>query len=337
MSRDNQMAMIYFRALAVLGGLAAAASALAQQPPYPQPPYQQPPYPQQPPAYQQPTYPQAPPQYQPPPPQYQQPPYPQQPPAYQQPPYPQQPPAYQQPYPPPPYQQPYPQQPYPPPAYPPYQQPPPSAPQATPQAAKAHHPVEMQYHPLRFSIGGGYTITQDDLSKTLQDGANAVARLMWFPIRAFPLGIGIDSTYSRFNQTLYARSQASTALGTNVAYGHEDQYGASAEAELDLKMGPNAKEYFFGGVGKYRRQTVFKQVTYQSGVVCNFVCAPAFFPVVSEVQNTTSDWVKTWNAGMGFEFNLEDPVSFFIEARYMRIAPYSAQNTVIPITVGLRF
>ena len=195
----------------------------------------------------------------------------------------------------------------------------------------------MQYHAFRFSIGGGYTITQDDLSKTLHDGGNAAARLMWFPIKGFPLGFGVDGTYSRFNQTAYSLSQASTALGTNVASGYEDQYGGSAEAELDLKMGPNVKEYFFGGIGQIRQQTVFKQVTYQSGSICYVVCAPAFFPVESTVQNTTSDWVKTWNAGMGFEFNLEDPVSFFIEARYVRIAPYSAQNSLIPITVGLRF
>jgi len=330
MSRDNQMTMIFFGRLTVLGALAASAAAIAQQPPYQPPPYpQQPPY-QQPP-YQQPQYPQQPPAYQ-------QPQYPQQPPPGYQQPYP------QQPYPPPGYQQPYPQQPpyqQPPPPYPygqpPYQQPPPAAPQAGAQAAKPQHPAGMQYHPFRFSLGGGYTITQDALAKTLQDGGNVMTRLLWYPIRALPLGLGVDATYSRFNQTQYARSQASTALGTNVDSGYENQYGANAEAQLDLTMGPNVREYFFGGVGKIKRQTVLKQVTYQSGSICYFTCAPAFFPVESTVQDTTSDWLNTWNAGMGFEFSLHDPASFFIEARYVRIAPNNAQNVVVPITVGLRF
>ncbi len=70
---------------------------------------------------------------------------------------------------------------------------------------------------------------------------------------------------------------------------------------------------------------------------CFFEFFIGYFPVVYTVEQHTSDWHNSWNAGMGFEFALEDPASLFIEARYLRVGPSSNRMEFVPIRVGLRF
>ena len=75
-------------------------------------------------------------------------------------------------------------------------------------------------------------------------------------------------------------------------------------------MGPHAREYFFGGFGWYREQTVLKQASYESGLVCGFYyCGPGYFWVISTAERTTTPWLHSWNAGLGFEFAVADPVT----------------------------
>lgn len=311
--------------LCALGTLVLAAPALAQQP-YP-PPYQPPPpgY-QQPPAYQQP-----PPAYQQQPPAYQQPPPYQQPPAYQQ-----QPPAYQQP---PPYQQqpPYQQAP----AYPPPPPPPPNQPYRSSPAAHtaAQSQQGIKYHPWRVQIEGGYTITQGASVKTLlNDGGSGGLGLTWFPTAALPLGFRVDASYTSHSQTLHALDLASQSTGQNIADGYTDLYGGDIDAEFDLHVGQHSREYFFGGIGWYKERTTLKSVTYQQGNICFFFCYPGYYPVYANAQTTTTDWLKAWNAGIGFEFPLGDPATFFVDARFLRIKqPDGSYWDFIPIRVGIRF
>jgi opacity protein-like surface antigen len=307
-------------ALVALAGV-ASSPALAQQPPptyYPPPPGYQPP----PPAYQQappPNYQQPPPNYQQPPPNYQQPP-----PNYQQPP-----PNYQQP--PPGYQQPPPG----------YQQPPSGYPNAqgaaAPAAVYAAKPQGFQYHPWRVQIEGGYTITSGDTKNWWQNGGNVGAGITWFPVKGLPFGFRVDGSYSVFDATPAGVAAASKSLGTTIGSGRLEMYGGDADGELDLQMGPKVREYLFGGFGWYRQRTSYDQVQYQYGLICYFYCYPGYFPVTTTVDRTTSDWMRSWNAGIGFEFALQDPLSFFVEARYLRLYPQSNNSVFIPIRVGLRF
>jgi len=197
---------------------------------------------------------------------------------------------------------------------------------------------ELRYHPLVVQIAGGGTLTEGDNKPTLDDGGNVSVGLTWFPTSALPLGIRLDGSYNRFTQTLYSRALAAAATGTNVVFGHQDLYGGDVDAQLDLAHNSSRmKMYLFGGGGWYRERTVFKQLTQQPGTFCYFYCFPALFDVISTAERTTTPWRKSWNAGFGMEFALADPVSFFIEARYLRIAPYSANDAYIPIQIGLRF
>ncbi|HXW73667.1 MAG TPA: outer membrane beta-barrel protein [Steroidobacteraceae bacterium] len=253
--------------------------------------------------------------------------------AQEPPPYYQPPPNYQQP--PPNYQQPPPNYQQPPPPLPTYQQSQAkSAQQNTAQQSTAQQKNTLQYHPFRFQIEGGYTITEGSLKDTLKDGGNVGAGITWMPFSSVPIGFRVDGSYSTFNLT----NQALAAAGSNITFGHQNVYGGDADAEIDLPMTPHAREYFFGGFGWYRTQTVLKQTQYEQGLVCGFFfCAPGEVPVVTTVQKTTSDWVKSWNAGIGFEFALSDPVTLFIDARYLAFEPYSSKTQFIPIRVGLRF
>ncbi|MEA3180895.1 MAG: hypothetical protein QOI59_4418, partial [Gammaproteobacteria bacterium] len=51
----------------------------------------------------------------------------------------------------------------------------------------------------------------------------------------------------------------------------------------------------------------------------------------------TSPWRSSWNAGLGWEIAYADGASFFLEARYLQIAPRDDKMQFVPISVGLRF
>jgi hypothetical protein len=314
-------------ALGAALALTGTAAAQYQAPPYPPP---------QAPVYQQPAYqqPQAPAYQQPQAPAYQQP----QAPAYQQP----QAPAYQQPQAPP-YQQPqappyqYQQPQAPPPVYPP--PPPPYQPYSSNPAAATQAQQGIRYHPWRIQIEGGYSITQGSTVKTLlNDGGSGGLGITWFPTAAIPLGFRVDGSYTSHPQTLHALDLASQSTGQNIADGYTDIYGGDVDAEIDLHLGTRSREYFFGGIGWYRERTTLKSVTYQQGNICWFYCYQGYYPVYSNAQTSTTAWLNSWNAGIGFEFPLGDPATFFIDGRFLRIKqPQGGYWDFIPIRVGIRF
>lgn len=217
---------------------------------------------------------------------------------------------------------------------------------AAPPSATPHFRLQtfeptagFQYRPLTAQIEGGYTVTQDAARNALQNGWNSGLGFTWTPIAALPLAFRIDGSYSKFAETNRSLQLAAQQTGANGAFifGHGNIYGGDADAQLDLRMGPTVREYFFGGIGWYREQTIIKQVSFEPGVQCFYSCFPAYVPVLSTVEQSTTGWLHSWNAGMGFEFALEPPGSFFIEARYLRIGPANNRMVFVPIRFGLRF
>lgn len=217
--------------------------------------------------------------------------------------------------------------------------PPPSLQAATPRYVVREYPPahEFKYHPLTMQVEGGYTATEGGAANALDDGWNGGLGLTWTPSAALPLSFRFDGSYSRFRETRSSLFLASQQTGTNVAFGYGSVYGGDVDARFDLDMGPRVREYFFGGIGWYREHTSFGQLALGQGERCFFFCVPGYFPVVSNAERSTSGWLDSWNAGMGFEFALQDPASFFIEARYVRLAPQSSRTEFVPIRVGIRF
>jgi len=188
-------------------------------------------------------------------------------------------------------------------------------------------------------IAGGYTLTEGDLKNTLHDGGNVGVGFIFMPSPYFPLGLRLEGSYSDFSHTRSALDEESAATGYSLHRGYTALYGGNVDAELDLPMGSRVREYVFGGVGWYRQQVNLRSVTNEQGLICSFYCVPVTFPVYSTVSRTTGPWLKSWNAGIGFEFAMANPASFFIEARYMRITQNqgNAQTVFVPLRVGIRF
>jgi hypothetical protein len=223
----------------------------------------------------------------------------------------------------------------PPPLQPPPPQPSPPPAAAPPVVARYSPPPgpELKYHPFAVQIGGGYSVTTGTTSQAVDDGPNAGLGLTWFPTSALPIGIRVDGSYSWF------RAKDQLLNNGNFTSGHEDIYGGDADLQLNLAHRSSAAQfYLFGGAGRYREQTVLRQVSIVSGTVCGFFyCGPGYFPAVTAEQRTTSDWRQAWNAGAGFEIAIADRASFFMEARYLRILPNSNQTKFVPVTLGFRF
>lgn len=217
---------------------------------------------------------------------------------------------------------------------------------AAPLSARPHFRMQtfepaagFQYRPLTAQIEGGYTVTQDAARNALQNGWNTGLGFTLTPIAALPFALRVDASYGRFAETNRSLQLAARQTGANGAFifGHGDIYGGDTDAQIDLQMGPTVREYFFGGIGWYREQTSIKQVSFEPGVGCFYSCFSVYVPVVSTVEQSTTAWLHSWNAGVGFEFALEPPGSFFIEARYLRIGPANNRMVFAPIRLGLRF
>ncbi len=203
--------------------------------------------------------------------------------------------------------------------------------------SSASSPPELKYHPFEMQIDGGYTAAVGTTDRNLSGGPTGGLGLAWFPTAALPLGLRVDGSYSRFG----IKDRALSLDAPGFTSGRDAVYGGDADLQLDLAhRSSRYKFYLLGGVGWYRVQTQLRQVAYQSGTVCGlYYCAPGYFPSTVAERNTTTDWEKSWNAGIGWEMAVAQRTSFFIEARYRHFLA-SANNssmTFVPITLGFRF
>jgi len=233
---------------------------------------------------------------------------------------------------------------YAPPPPPPAQQtapPPPPPANANPQWAHSESSYpgsEFKYHPFRFHIDGGGTLTQNSNDTLLDNGWNAGLGLSWFPSSHLPLGIRIDGTYNEFRARTGLLNQAAATYGTNVDEGTQKMWGGDADLELDLPLSPYVRAYLLAGGGWYKQQDTFRQTNIYPGYVCDWWgCGPGYYGVRSIVARNTTDWRFAKNAGFGLEFAMGPKTSFFVEARYMRLNPSDAKSDYIPIKAGLRF
>jgi hypothetical protein len=193
---------------------------------------------------------------------------------------------------------------------------------------------ELRYRPFTAHIDGGYTIAAGTTDQYLNDGPNVGLGFSWFPSAALPVGIRVDGSYSWFNARY-----ALLNMNGNYTSGQDQIYGGDADLQLDLAhRSSRYKLYLFGGIGWYRERLELRQETLQLGSVCTpYFCAPAVFPVTTAYSRTTSPWERSWNAGLGWEIASGGGASFFIEARYLRIEPYSSNLQFVPIRLGVRF
>jgi opacity protein-like surface antigen len=196
----------------------------------------------------------------------------------------------------------------------------------------------IKYHPFRFHIDAGGTITQRSNAALLDNGWNAGLGLTWFPTSQLPLGVRVDGTYMEFNGRSALLDSASSTYGTRVDHATQKMWGGDVDLEIDFTLSPYARMYLLAGGGWYRQETTYHQRNYYQGLLCDWWgCVSGLYGVDSIVARNTTDWHFAKNAGVGFEFAMSPTSSFFVEARYMRVNPVDARSDFLPIRAGLRF
>jgi hypothetical protein len=186
---------------------------------------------------------------------------------------------------------------------------------------------ELVYRPVHFAIEGGYTATPGSTGDNFNDGSNVGLGISFFPSRSLPVGLRIDGSWSRFDAS-QAYFDSSTGY---FMHSHENIYGGDADLQFNLAH-PSSRYQFYllGGAGWYREQSVLEQFAPGCG---NYYCGPVY----GGEQSSTTGWRSSWNAGIGGEFAMPGGTSFFVEARYQRIAPHDSDMQFVPVRFGIRF
>jgi hypothetical protein len=208
--------------------------------------------------------------------------------------------------------------------------------QQRPQPHASQANAQLKDQPFAVQIEGGYSIASGTTHDLLDGGSNVGLGFTWFPAPALPVGLRVDGSYSDFRLS----NAALPPTDGGYTRGHEYVYGGDADLQFDLAhRSAGYKFYLFGGAGWYREQTQLRAIQYQSGVACGFYqCFEGYFPVEVGSTRTTSPWLHSWNAGIGFEAAIAERTSFFLEARFQRIGQHqSSQQDFVPIRLGLRF
>jgi len=194
------------------------------------------------------------------------------------------------------------------------------------------------YHPFRFHIDGGGTLTEKSNAQDFSDGWNAGAGFTWYPTSILPLGLRVDGTYNQFNIKNPLLWDAAAANGTGIYHGFQRMYGGDTDLELDLHLSPYVRAYFVAGGGWYKQETIFRQTVFANGYGCGWWgCGPGTYGITGTVARYDSNWHFARNAGFGMEFATGPDASIFVEGRYMRLDPNDAKSDYIPIRIGLRF
>jgi hypothetical protein len=186
---------------------------------------------------------------------------------------------------------------------------------------------ELVYRPFHFAIEGGYTATAGSMGDNFDDGGNVGIGVSWFPSVSLPVGLRVDGSWSRFD----ANRVYFDASGNSATHSHENIYGGDVDLQFNLAH-PSSRYQFYllGGAGWYREQHVLEEL--EPGCGFNY-CGP----IVTGEESNTTGWRSSWNAGIGGEFAMPGGSSFFVEARYQRIAPRASDMQFVPIRAGIRF
>jgi opacity protein-like surface antigen len=210
----------------------------------------------------------------------------------------------------------------------------------SPAMAQFYYSGGDTYRPLHWQIEGGYSATTGTTSDYLDGGWTIGGGVTWYPSRETPAGLRLDLSYSQYDATNNLLLQGESATQTQIDSGVGRVWGADLDGELDFQLGPRVKGFLIGGIGAYRRQIELYQTVIGGGVFCDpwwGFCGPGYFPVDASVSRTTSSTQFSWNAGGGIEVPLGNGMSWFVDARYLRIGPRDQRTEFVPVRIGLRF
>src|SRR5579862_5948681 len=153
---------------------------------------------------------------------------------------------------------------------PPQQQPPPQWVHSESTYPGGNDSNGFHYHPFRFHIDGGGTLTEKSNTQDFADGWNAGLGFTWYPTSHLPLGLRVDGTYNEFNIRNPLLAQFAQANGTGVYHGFQRMWGGDTDLELDLHFSPHVHGYLLAGGGWYKQQTIIRQSFFDGGYGCDW-------------------------------------------------------------------
>jgi opacity protein-like surface antigen len=192
--------------------------------------------------------------------------------------------------------------------------------------------------PIQWHVDGGYAMTTGHTADYLENGWTVGGGFTFRPDPGSPFSLRTDLNFSQFSATNRLISLGEQQNQTQIDDGTGRIVDLSIDAVFDLPLGPRARAYVLGGVGGAYRRIELTQTVGFGGYFCDpwyGYCGVGFFPgdVLVQREETTR---FMWNAGVGVEFPLYAGQSWFVEARYNRMA--TGQPTeFIPIRIGMRF
>lgn len=185
--------------------------------------------------------------------------------------------------------------------------------------------------PLSAQVEAGVSFAAGNTSDYLDDGVSFGLGLTWFPNPTMPLALKVDGNYSWFgtgNGGFYGNDGGYT-------HGNVQLYGGDIDLEVNLDHRWGSRVYLLGGLGEYRTTTYLRHGS-PGGLGCGYFCGP-LIPGASYLDDHTTDWHGSWNAGIGWEWAVGPSSFLFVEARYMQVLTSDTRLQFVPVRVGFRF
>jgi opacity protein-like surface antigen len=201
------------------------------------------------------------------------------------------------------------------------------------QAALAQvyqYPAYPPARPVQWYLDGGASITQGETADDFDNGWTIGTGVLVRPDPTQPFALRFDLNYARSEATGQFIAANEAATDTPIDHGSMQTVSGFVGPMVEAPLNPWMRLYATGGVGLgYRRIELT-----QNGFFCDpFFCGGGFGHALVASSDSTH---FAWNAGGGIDFALPGGMSWFLEARYERIAT-QGPTELVPIRVGIRF
>ena len=184
--------------------------------------------------------------------------------------------------------------------------------------------------PVQWFIDMGASIPTGQTSDDFDTGWTIGTGLLMRPDPTQPFALRFDVNYARSEATGQFISENEAATGMPIDHGSLQTVTGFIGPQLEAPLSPWMRAYATGGVGfGYQRVELT-----QNGFFCDaFFCGPGFGHYLVNSSDSTH---FAWTAGGGLSFAAPGGQSWFVEARYERIAT-PGPTQLVPIRIGFRF
>jgi hypothetical protein len=214
-------------------------------------------------------------------------------------------------------------------------------------------PARAQDPPVRFNIGGGFTVPVSDVSERFSTGGMFNIGVIFEPPGSPNFGMQIEYAFNRLagEETtipLYP-TPVDVIGGTTLIESHHSMHYVSFNGILKPSAQPAFGAYAIGGAGMYYRSVSLTTPDVGYTTWCDpywYVC----YPTLVEVDRIIGDrggWDPGINLGGGVSMRIGEQSVFYVETRWHYMwgpevtdgegVTRKADGQYFPVTFGFRF